>query len=226
MLLSDAHVDGPADPVQARLVAFLEDVRADRLVLLGDVFHRWWEIRGRPFPAYEPVIAALAVVVARGVAVHVVMGNHDFAAAPKLEALPGLWRTGPVTVDLDGRRVYLAHGDAVDPGAGVRWLGRVIRSATFDRLLQGAGPAAAWRLLGALAGPAGRDRAPPPSLLAAQRSFAEARIREGADLVVMGHLHRPCVEALGGGTLANPGTFRHADSHLVLEDGVPHLVRE
>jgi len=225
VLLSDAHADGPDDPVQARLVAFLADLGADRLVLLGDVFHRWWEVRGRPFPAYEPLVAALAALAARGTAVHLVTGNHDFAPAPTLTALPGFTRSGPVTVGLDGRSVALAHGDDAGRGAGVGALHRVLRSRAFDRALQAAGPALAWRVLGALAGPVERRREPPHALLAAQRAWAEARIREGADLVVLGHLHRPCVEPLGRGTLANPGAFRDGGVHLVLEGGVPRLAR-
>ena len=225
VLLSDAHADGPADPVQARLVAFLADLEADRVVLLGDVFHRWWEVRGRPFPAYDAVVAALAALAARGTAVHLVTGNHDFAPAPTLERLPGVTRSGPVTLDLDGRRAALAHGDAADRGAGVVGLRRVLGSRAFDLALQAAGPALAWRILGRLAGPAAQPGEPPAARLAAQRAYAESRIREGADLVVLGHLHRPRVEALAGGTLASPGAFRDGGAHLVLEDGIPRLAR-
>ncbi len=225
VLLSDAHADGPDDPVQARLLAFLADLRADRLVLLGDVFHRWWEVGGRPFPAYDPLVAVLAALADRGTAVHLVTGNHDFAPAPTLEARAGVRRSGPVVLALDDRRVQLAHGDDADQGAAVATIRRVLRGRAFDRVLQAAGPAVAWRILGVLAGPAARQRLPPDTLIATQRAWAEARIREGADLVVLGHVHRAWLEPLGGGIWANPGAFRDAGRHLVLEDGIPRLAR-
>jgi UDP-2,3-diacylglucosamine hydrolase len=225
VLLSDAHVDGPDDPVQARLLAFLTDLCADRLVLLGDVFHRWWEVGGRPFAAYDPVVEVLTALSARGLAVHLVTGNHDFAPAPTLEALPGFRRSGPVTLDLDGRRVHLAHGDATGHGAGVGMLHRILRGRTFDAVLQAAGPVVAWRILGALAGPSDRVRSPPDALVAAERARAESLVREGCDLVVTGHLHLPRLESVAGGILANPGSFRDAGRYLVLEDGAARLAR-
>ncbi len=222
VVLSDAHVDGPQDPVQRQLLAFLYGLRADRLVLLGDIFQRWWSLGGNPFPAYLPVVQALRRLARRGIAADFVVGNHDFAMPPGALGMPV--RQALVVV-ADGQALHFCHGDRADPSAQSRLTRAVLRSAAFERGLRLAGRTRAWRLLGRLAGAPDRAGEPSERLLRAQRHHARALLERGADLVVMAHSHRGEILRWPTGGYANSGSFRDRGQHLVLEEGVPRLER-
>lgn len=216
-LLSDAHLHGPDDPNQARLLDFLATLEVDRLCLLGDIFQHWWHFGAEPFAAYDPVVAAL-----RRFPLTFVPGNHDFHAARFFRDVLGA-EVGPVlTPTWDGLRAHLSHGDAADTSLGYRAASAVLRGRPFAALVDTMGPDRAWRFLGRLAGrPHGT---PDPTLLAAQE--ATARDRLGAhDLVVVGHTHAPGLRALPGGTFVNLGDWVRWHTWLLVEDGRPTLYR-
>lgn len=205
-LVSDLHLAGPDDPRQARFLAWLRALRADRLCLLGDVFQHWWHWGDTPFPQYAPVVDALA---ASGVPLVVLPGNHDFHAPAFFARVLGA--QGGATVDevWDGRRVHLAHGDHVDRGLGYRALGAVLRGPAFAAAVDRMGPERAWRFLGRLGGHG--DVRPSPALVAAQEVDARARLAAGADLVVYGHTHAPALHRWPEGVYLNLGDgVRHA----------------
>src|SRR5690349_15967399 len=114
-LLSDAHLQGPDDPNQQRLLRFLATLEVDRICLLGDIFQHWWHFGERPFPAYEPVVTAL-----RRFPLTFVPGNHDFHAARYFRDALGAEVAPVVTTRWDGLPVHLSHGDEVDASPGYR----------------------------------------------------------------------------------------------------------
>nr|HPK66766.1 UDP-2,3-diacylglucosamine diphosphatase [Thermoanaerobaculia bacterium] len=78
-LVADAHLGGPGGPA-APLIEQLGALpgRAERLVLLGDIFHFWVgheKYETAEIAAFAPCLAALR---AAGVAVDYVEGNRDF----------------------------------------------------------------------------------------------------------------------------------------------------
>jgi len=222
-MISDVHAAGPGDPRQVALEAFLDGVEADRLYLLGDVFHHWWGFRSGTMPEYAGVCDALRRLVHRGISLVVVPGNHDFATGPFFaEELAAEVRPAHAT-SLAGVRYHLAHGDEADDSAGYRITRAVLRGGAFAALIEGVGPDRGGRLLRWLAG-ASRDRpAPLAGLLEAQRIWAQARVEEGAQVVVLGHSHAPGVTPLRGGALINLGDWRDGPRWLEVEDGVPTL---
>lgn len=225
-LLSDAHLGGPGDPNQQRLISFFERLEADRLALLGDIFQHWWHFPApgapaEPFRAYAPVIAAL-----RRHRLIFVPGNHDWHAAPFLRdelgaevCPPG----GAIRAVWDGVRVHLAHGDEADRSAGYRLISAALHSRPFHALVDRLGPDRGWRLLARIAGEPHPDRRPSPALLAAQRACAARRLDpaapDAADLVVFGHTHAPGVERIGGGCYVNLGDQVRHHTWLWFEDG-------
>jgi UDP-2,3-diacylglucosamine pyrophosphatase LpxH len=151
LVVSDVHLRG--GPEDARFLRFLSAARCDELVLLGDVFHHWWHWGDRAFPAYEPVLRALA-----DFRVSALPGNHDFhapeflaravSAATPATHLPRarLARTW------DGARVHLSHGDEVDGSRGYELTTAVVRGRAFRAGVDAMPMGAAWTFLGALAG--------------------------------------------------------------------------
>lgn len=222
VLISDAHIDSLDDPVADRLVAFLDQLRADRLVLLGDTFHRWWGLPGA-FPAYRPTVDCLRRLAHRGVQVDLVRGNHDFAFRAELAASLGIAVHDRLELELDGVRVLACHGDQAVRALCYRAYHRLLRGKPFDLALRLAGPARAWALLGHLAGSPQRQGRCPESLLVAQRAYARAQLSMGFELVVMGHSHVPVHHRWPEGEYVNAGSFREPGSWVEVCGGAASL---
>jgi len=222
VLISDAHIDAIDDPVQDRLVAFLDRLEADRLVLLGDIFHRWWALPGI-FPAYLPTVDALRRVARRGVRVELLLGNHDFAFREDLAEDLGIEVHERLGFELDGLQILACHGDQAVGERQYRLYHRLLRGRAFDLALRVAGPARAWDLLGRLAGSTEKTGRCPESLLEAQRAYAREQLALGFDLVVMGHSHVPEQRQWSEGAYINAGSFRDPGSWVEIEDGTVRL---
>lgn len=222
VLLSDAHVDALDDPVQQRLVRFLDALDAERLVLVGDIFHRWWTLPG-VFPAYLPLTAALHRLAQAGVRVDFVLGNHDFAFEPGLAAELGLRVHERLELTVDGLRVLACHGDQATGSRRYRAYHGVLRGRPFDLALRLAGPERAWRLLGRLAGSPEKEGTCPERLRERQRAYARDQLRQGHDLVIMGHSHCPERNDWPEGSYVNAGSFRDPGSWVEIVDGQVRL---
>ncbi len=223
VLISDAHIDALDDPVQDRLVALLDGLEADGLVLLGDIFHRWWALPGL-FPAYLPTAEALRRLARRGVEVHLVLGNHDFAFRPSLARQLGIEVHERLELELDGLRLLACHGDQAVGERRYRAYHHVLRGRPFDLALRLIGPERAWALLGRLAGSPRKEGSCPESLLESQRAYARRQLGLGFDLVVMGHSHVPERHDWPEGRYLNAGSFREPGSWVEVVDGRPRLV--
>ena len=222
-LISDVHVvGGPDDPVQAAFCAWLDALQVDQLLLLGDIFHAWWGYRDVVPADLVPTCAALMRVRDRGIAVHMVAGNHDFALGPDFERLLGISVHGPHVRDLGGKTYFLAHGDEADTSAGYRLTKRVLRGRPFAAFMRVLGPSAGWRLVRRLAGTARYHPSDPVALRARQHTYARPHLERGADYAVMGHIHAPGWSA--DGRVVHLGGWGGDRTWCLVEDGLPRLI--
>ena len=117
--ISDAHLGAPRLKRNHReqedtLIAFLRSIRetAEVLYIVGDLFDFWFEY-GSVVPKHGArVLFELHFLLHSGVRVVYLPGNHDVWLGPYLAEevgveLPG----GPVEVEHQGKRLFLAHGD-------------------------------------------------------------------------------------------------------------------
>lgn len=220
MIVSDAHAQGPGDPSQDSLILWLDALEADQLVLLGDIFHHWWGYRGRVMAPYRPLCDALLRLRARGIALLVIPGNHDFALGPFFfEELDAQVEAGPFLLEVDGLRLLLAHGDEADQSRGYRMTRRLLRGRPFAGLMAVLGPERGWTLLARLAGSSRAHGGDPAPLVRAQREWALPWLSASADLVVMGHIHVPRVEQVSAGTIVHLGDWVEHRTWLSVDDG-------
>jgi UDP-2,3-diacylglucosamine hydrolase len=220
VFLADAHLRGRSDPNQQALVEFLHrDPIPGGLVILGDLFDFLAGHNRVAAEAYRPVLEAFRPWAP----VHYLEGNHDFDLAESLFG-PGtvVIHAGPVTLQLGGLRLRLLHGDRTSPSdLGTRILRRLLQSSPVrfarDRLLP---DAAVFRLALAFAvlsrrntwpGRADEDRAARDE---ARRQMADHQ----ADAAVFAHTHKPLLEHIPGGVIANPGTAVVSGSYLRLHN--------
>ena len=150
-VISDVHCAGPDDPIQAEFIGWLDALEADGLWLLGDIFHWGWAFSGTFHVAIQPVVDALQRVQERGIDVLFVGGNHDFAVATTLGRM-GIEVRQAHHRSLDGRGVFVAHGDEADQSVGYRLTQWLLRGRLFAWVIRMAGEVRGSWILARLAG--------------------------------------------------------------------------
>ncbi len=121
--ISDIHLGAPsAKESQARerrLVKFLNTIEPEckTLYIVGDLFDYWFEYKHVVPKGHTRLLGTLAQMVDRGMSLHVFTGNHDLWMHDYLsDELGATLHHGPLTLDLDGKKFYIAHGDGLGPG--------------------------------------------------------------------------------------------------------------
>jgi len=216
VFLSDVHLS-PRDPARLeRLVRFLdrEGPRSGELYILGDLFDYWIGPRHLALPDYQAALAALRRVTAGGTRVFFLLGNRDFYVRRRFARTTGV-QVVPDRIEhrlvSGSSRVYLCHGDYLEGRRGLGFrIQRGIRTrpveAVFTRLPTLAQKAGArfyrWlsdlkkrfpglygrvsRLKSRWAG-AGAPVRGPHGLC---EDDVAAKVRQGADIIVCGHVHK------------------------------------
>jgi UDP-2,3-diacylglucosamine hydrolase len=198
VFFSDAHLRGADDEGCSLLLSFLRDAsrNLDHLFVVGDLFDFWFSRGGVVYPGFQPVIEELAAMQSRGVNIHLFEGNHDFCLAHYFTRYHGIEVfTDAALLQLDGRQLYIAHGDLVDESdRGYRLLRRVLRSRLFSGLQKLLPLPLLWRLARLSSDASKEYLAKPQEALAAKmEAFALAKFEEGIDAVILGHCHLPAV---------------------------------
>ena len=196
VFFSDVHARGGADDAGAGLPDFLRCVGSglDHLFVVGDLFDFWFSHEGFVYPGFQPVIDELAAMQRSGVQVHLFEGNHDFFLADYFTRYHGIEVfPGEARLTLDGKTLYIAHGDLVDEAdRGYRLLRRVLRSAWFYGLQKRLPLSMLWKLARRSSDASKEYLAKPQEGLAAKmEDFALAKFSEGVDVVILGHCHLP-----------------------------------
>ncbi|MBE0577332.1 MAG: UDP-2,3-diacylglucosamine diphosphatase [Desulfuromonadales bacterium] len=226
LFLADAHLSKPSDPNYRTLLAFLEEQcgKTDQLILLGDIFE-FWIGKTTVVADYAPLIDALERMHQQGTKLVYVEGNHDFHLGRVFtDRLSCQVFPDGGSIDLDGKKVFIAHGDLANPDdAGYRCLRKFLRSSLIRTLLR----IVPNSLIMAIANRGSdksrksygvrRNRWPVREIL---KPYAEAILAAGHQAVVTGHFHQPFHEKLGDGELIALGDWITQYSYAVYEDHV------
>lgn len=203
-IVADAHLSGPGGPA-GPLVAQLQALPSQgcrRLVLLGDLFQAWVGFRSFETEDVRAVIAALRDLRAQGVWIDYVEGNRDFflAGSPYAGAFD---RVALETSFEVGDVRYLAvHGDGLnDQDWKYLFWRRLSKSAPVRLAVRATPRALANRIVHSterrLSQTNFKHRETLPE--AAIRAYAERRLAEGHDVLLLGHFHEPRVWKVAGG---------------------------
>jgi UDP-2,3-diacylglucosamine hydrolase len=226
VFIADAHLIDPADNNYRKLLTFLEEQRGKvrTLFLLGDIFEFWVGYRHAVFASYVPMLEALRQLREDGTEIVYVEGNHDFHMGPYFkETLGCRILTEGGAFEIDGRKIFIAHGDLANPDdKGYRRLRRILRSRPLRWIINIVPPDQAWIVARwasrqSQKGKVAKNKrwAPREILIKhARKCFAE-----GYDAVVTGHFHVPLFRETNEGTLVALGDWITQYSYAILEDG-------
>jgi UDP-2,3-diacylglucosamine hydrolase len=232
--ISDAHLGadhtGNAAAAERRLHDFLNWLpgRARSLHIVGDLFDFWFEYRTAIPRDHFRTLAALARLRDAGTEVTLLNGNHDFYLGPFLRDTLGL-RThdGPLPLTIQGRRIWLHHGDGLLGGdVGYKVLKKVVRhpaSIAAYRLLH---PDLGLPLAHAVSRWSRSSR--PDRPIEGERMWreiAEPRFAEGFDTVMIGHFHQTYEQREGRNAFFVLGDWMEHFSGVVLEGGEFRMMR-
>jgi UDP-2,3-diacylglucosamine hydrolase len=217
LIVSDMHFGKAARNAErakeADLLALLDSLQdeLEAVYLLGDVSDQYVEYRHLIPKGFVRFQGRLAQLTDSGIPVHYIVGNHDPWHIDYFEQELGVRvHREPITLQIHERSMILGHGD----GAGIHpvpaMLRRVVRHPIPFALFRTLLPAdAAHRLTRWTKSRFGSNSVEPQTIERLEHHARE--LLEGeADVVVLGHSHRPqCVEH-GRGVYMNTGSW-HVD---------------
>ncbi len=203
-LLADAHLAGPGGPAGplAEQLAALPAQGCRHLVLMGDLFQSWVGFESFETADVRAVVAALRALRAQGVEVEYVEGNRDFflAGSPYADAFDRV--VLETSFEVGGVRYLAVHGDGLnDRDWKYRFWRRLSKSAPVRLAVRAIPAALAQRLVAwterRLSRTNFKHREHLPE--AAIRAYAERRLAEGHDVLLLGHFHEGRVWQVAGG---------------------------
>jgi UDP-2,3-diacylglucosamine hydrolase len=206
IFVSDAHFTGRDPESMEAFLRFLdsEKKRIDYLVILGDLFEFFFGFRnflstGKPstFADYFPVLNKLQRLDQEGIRIKYFEGNHDFFLRSFFSEQFGMGvEVFPDGHEerLEGKRVFIAHGDLSNPKQWVyRAFRRILKNPLTYHFIQAAGPRISRRVAQKLNDMSYQkyhndvQSTSPPAF----KAFALKKFLEGFEIVILGHSHFP-----------------------------------
>lgn len=194
---------------EKKLVSFLERIRTDaeKIYIVGDLFDCWIEYRRAVPKGFYRTLAKLNEIVEQGIEVNFFSGNHDFWLNTYLRDDVGLKLFGDsLDTIIEGKRFFITHGDGLSKGdTGYKIIKKILRSPFNQFLYSLVHPdIGLWLAQGSskksrlhtddkqrVEETYGSEKNNGAHGSSGMREFAAGKIGEGADFVIMGHIHKP-----------------------------------
>ncbi len=217
LFISDAHY-----PLSTEIENFLLKNHRDFdvIYILGDIFEFYYGYRNFIYPHHFRLINTLSLV-AHHTNLVIFEGNHEYA----LEGITGFVKNikvvkHSITVQIDGFKVYMEHGDTIDKSdLGYRIFRKALKNP-FMLSFIGTLPSS-WLLeLSKLASGFSKSRLKSPIYRKTDRElekFARMKIESGYDAVILAHTHSPVMKKMGNGLYINTGDFLEHFSYVTYE---------
>ena len=229
VFISDAHLDGSACEGYRYVMRFLDFLKgsADEIFIVGDFFDFWFSDKNSVYPGFYDIVEKLLEIKKSGTNISFFEGNHDFFlddyfAKYGIKVFPD-----GATIDLDGKKLFVSHGDTVDDSnTAYLLLRRVLRSRLFYAIQKKMSSRILWRIsriMSKISRSRNGEARSSDRLAARMSTFAMKKFEKGFDAVVMGHCHCPTLErnVINNRmkTFAILGDWIRHYSYLVYEDG-------
>jgi UDP-2,3-diacylglucosamine hydrolase len=228
---SDVHLGlGTREDDRRREIALLEfldaaELDAKELYIVGDLFDYWFEYESVVPKGYFRLFAKLAELTDRGIKITYLAGNHDFWIKGYFRDELGMEISlEPIERTFGKKRFYIHHGDGLlKNDTGYRVLKTILRNRVNMFLFSLLHPT----LTGRIARWSSRTSRGHVSKRLFEEDgmteFAQKKIREGYDYVIMGHNHSPLLRNIGKGSYVNLGDWISENTYAVFDGTVLKL---
>jgi UDP-2,3-diacylglucosamine hydrolase len=139
---SDFHLGVPSHRSskerETRIVNWLDSIKADaeEIFLVGDIFDFWFEYKTVIPKGFVRLQGKIAEITDSGIPVHFFTGNHDMWIFDYLPSELGITlHKKPITKTVNGKKLYIGHGDGLGPGDTKYKLLKKIFSSTLCQWL-------------------------------------------------------------------------------------------
>jgi UDP-2,3-diacylglucosamine hydrolase len=207
-----------------QLLAFLRGIfpSTEMLFIVGDLFDFWFEYKTVIPKGFHRTLAALQEFTDAGKPIHYLAGNHDFWMNNYFaDELGMMLHLDPFEITVQGKRIFLHHGDGLAQNdLGYRLIKPILRNRLNIWLYRWLHPDIGVRLA--------RGSSRTSREYTSTKDYgeeegmvreAEKKIREGFDIVIMGHRHKPNVVTIGHGVYINLGDWITHRTYAELSNG-------
>ena len=203
-LIADSHLSGPGGPAGplVRQLEALPEQGCRRLILMGDLFQVWIGDPRFETADIAAVAAALRDLRRQGIRIDYVEGNRDFflAGSPYADAFDQVGLE--VAFEVDGTRYLAVHGDLLnDRDWQYRFWRRLSKSPPVRFAVRHFPRGLAHRMVHSAEQRLSQTNFKHKTRIPEEviRRYAERRLAEGHDVLLVGHFHEPRVWQVEGG---------------------------
>ncbi len=236
VFIADAHLDGGTPDGYRYLMRFLNSIEgiADEFFILGDFFDFWFAGKNGVYPGFSDIVERLLEMQRAGTNVSFFEGNHDFFLSDYFEPHGIRVFSEGTAIDLDGKKLFLSHGDTVNTSnRAYLSLRRLLRSDLFYKTQKKVPSPVLWSLSRVISGMSRSCGAPSSNGLAGRiNMFAMEKFEGGADAVILGHFHSPRFEqhvmhdrvkifAILGDWIHHHSYLLYDDGEFMMKSGIP-----
>lgn len=235
--ISDLHFGLPnweeSKVREKRITAFLDSIAGEvtHLFLMGDIFDFWFEYKDVIPKHCMRFFGRLAALADSGVKIYYILGNHDMWCFSYIREEIGLEQIkGIVDVEINGKKVRLGHGDALDTSDKGYLLIKWIYAQPFNqRLFSMLHPRLSFALARFVSRSSRRAHEEGDKVFLGEKEpiikyCREVLQQKHFDFFLFGHRHLPCDYLLSEDCrYLNTGDWLYHDSYVVMKDGKVEL---
>lgn len=228
IFISDAHFGIKLPNYEDREKRFIDFVEKmgdslSELYIVGDLFDFWIEYKQTIRADYFDVLYSLRNLIKKGVTVHYLAGNHDFALGRFLEKIGIKIYPHSLLKTIQSKKVYLFHGDGIQKGdVGYRILKKLLRNRLNQQIYKLLHPAIGIPLGTFISGSSRKylNKTLSEKVKEEYRDNAKLMLKKhSCDIVIYAHIHYPEYIVYSEGIYCNIGSWLKHYSYGVMENG-------
>jgi UDP-2,3-diacylglucosamine hydrolase len=188
VFFSDVHLLREDTDKTELVQEFLKDCcsGADMVFILGDLFEFYHGYDDYIYPWYKDVVDTLKRLSESGKQILFLEGNHEFGMGAFFEHYTGITCNRSMTVHLDDKKIFVAHGDASGPFC----LGSMLKNRLIYSIMDILGPVRTWKVASTAGFFLSRKIKPyNEKIKNVFRENARKKLDEGYEAVIYAHSH-------------------------------------
>ena len=216
LFISDSHY-----PKNDAIIDFLLEYynEFDNIFILGDLFEFYYGYRGFFYSHHLKLINILNII-SRKKKVFIFEGNHEYNLEAIKEFLNVEVIKKEMIIKIDGLTVHLEHGDTIDKkDVGYRMFRAALKNRLMLKLIDKVSPRLLY-FLSQRASEFSKKRLHSKKYRGTNKAlerFAEDRLKNGIDVVILAHTHYPAIKKTENGLYINSGDFFKYLSYVVYD---------